>query len=80
MGDAQLEAPPDTPAVSAELAIALAGRWGGTLELPGQSLRLAFVIAVDADGKLSATFDSPDQGQTAVNSSVSVRISCSGPA
>ncbi len=38
------------------------GLWQGTLKVPGNELRVVFHINKAADGKLSATFDSPDQG------------------
>ena len=63
-GDTEIEAPPPAPPISAELAAALAGRWEGKLEVPGQPLRIAFVLELDSEGTLSATLDSPDQGQT----------------
>jgi len=41
---------------------AIEGEWEGTLEVQGQSLKIIVKIAVDADGTLKATLDSPDQG------------------
>jgi pimeloyl-ACP methyl ester carboxylesterase len=38
------------------------GLWQGTLKMPGVELRIVFHINKADDGKLSATFDSPDQG------------------
>ncbi len=38
------------------------GDWQGTLDLGGQKLRLVFHIARGADGKLTGTLDSLDQG------------------
>jgi pimeloyl-ACP methyl ester carboxylesterase len=38
------------------------GLWQGTLKVPGGELRVVFHIAKAADGKLTATLDSPDQG------------------
>ena len=38
------------------------GLWQGTLKVPGGELRIVFDINKAADGKLSATIDSPDQG------------------
>jgi len=40
----------------------LMGIWQGKLEVSGMSLRIVFNIAKDAEGKLTATMDSPDQG------------------
>ena len=39
----------------------LVGIWQGKLEVPGMSLRIVFNITKDAEGKLTATMDSPDQ-------------------
>ncbi|MBA7497558.1 hypothetical protein ES704_00286 [subsurface metagenome] len=39
----------------------LVGIWQGKLEVSGISLRIIFNIAKDAEGKLTATMDSPDQ-------------------
>ncbi len=65
-GDAQIEATAPGPEVPAEIAAVLVGRWEGALNVPGQPqpLRLALVLATDSEGNLSATLDSPDQGQT----------------
>ena len=41
---------------------AAAGHWAGTLSAMGTELRLVFHVEQDADGKLSGTLDSPDQG------------------
>ena len=38
------------------------GLWQGTLKVPGGELRVVFHINKAADGKLTATLDSPDQG------------------
>ncbi len=38
------------------------GDWQGTLDVGGQKLRLVFHIARGADGKLTGTLDSLDQG------------------
>ena len=38
------------------------GLWQGTLKVPGGELRVVFYINRAADGKLTATLDSPDQG------------------
>ena len=40
----------------------MAGHWVGTLSAMGTELRLVFHIERDADGALSGTMDSPDQG------------------
>ncbi|HEY0428968.1 MAG TPA: alpha/beta fold hydrolase [Pyrinomonadaceae bacterium] len=40
------------------------GKWLGTLEFNGVSLRLALKVAKEAGGSLTATFDSIDQGAT----------------
>jgi len=42
------------------------GLWQGTLKVPGGELRVVFHINKAADGKLSATLDSPDQGATGI--------------
>jgi hypothetical protein len=44
----------------------VAGLWQGTLKVPGAELRVVFHIDKAADGKLSATLDSPDQGATGI--------------
>ena len=44
----------------------IAGRWVGTLTVQGFELHLAFRIQSDADGRLSALLDSPDQGATGI--------------
>ncbi len=38
------------------------GLWQGTLKVPGGELRIVFHVNKAADGKLTATLDSPDQG------------------
>lgn len=38
------------------------GDWEGVLEIPGGSLRFVLHVARTEDGTLSATLDSPDQG------------------
>ena len=53
-------AQPMDPAVAARAV----GTWSGTLSAGTQTLRLVFHIEADADGALTATMDSPDQGQT----------------
>jgi fermentation-respiration switch protein FrsA (DUF1100 family) len=50
------------PGALADEPAAPAGTWQGSLELGAIKLRLAFHLAVDADGKWSATLDSIDQG------------------
>jgi hypothetical protein len=50
-------------AVDADTAAAVTGTWSGTLAAGGAELRLIFRLAY-ADGALSGTMDSPDQGQT----------------
>ena len=42
------------------------GLWQGTLTVPGGELRVVFHINKAADGKLTATMDSPDQGATRI--------------
>ena len=42
------------------------GLWLGKLTVPGGELRIVFHINKAADGKLSATLDSPDQGATGI--------------
>ena len=59
----------DTPEVTAEAvspedAANVAGTWNGTMEAGPQTLRIVFHIVAGADGALTATMDSPDQGQT----------------
>ena len=46
----------------ASAAKGVVGLWQGTLKVPGGELRVVFHINKAADGKLSATLDSPDQG------------------
>jgi len=49
--------------VGAQEAPAVAGTWAGVLDTGGAgTLRLVFHLAPAADGSLSATLDSPDQG------------------
>ena len=45
-----------------EQASVLVGDWKGTLQVQQAKLRVAFHIVKQADGSLSATMDSPDQG------------------
>lgn len=54
------KAPNAAPAKKASSSVA--GDWQGTLEDGGQKLRLALHIKQAADGALSATLDSLDQG------------------
>jgi uncharacterized protein len=42
------------------------GLWQGTLKVPGGELRVVFHLNKAADGKLTATMDSPDQGATGI--------------
>ena len=46
----------------ASAAKGVEGLWQGALKVPGGELRIVFHINKAADGKLSATLDSPDQG------------------
>jgi pimeloyl-ACP methyl ester carboxylesterase len=50
----------------ASAAKGVEGLWQGTLKVPGGELRIVFHINKAADGKLSATLDSPDQGATGI--------------
>ncbi len=50
--------------VSPENAAKIAGTWSGTMEAGAQNLRIVFHLVADADGALTATMDSPDQGQS----------------
>ncbi len=59
-GSSQPAEAEDTAAPEAEKAL-LAGAWQGTLDA-GVKLRIVFQIQRTAEGKLSATLDSPDQG------------------
>ncbi len=62
----------ESTGVDPELAAKVVGTWSGRLDAGGQVLRLAFHIQAAADGSLSGTMDSPDQGQTGLGlSSVS---------
>ncbi|MHB0936634.1 MAG: alpha/beta hydrolase family protein [Armatimonadota bacterium] len=42
----------------------LVGTWAGTLKVQNQQLRLVFKITAGANGTLTGTLDSPDQGAT----------------
>lgn len=44
----------------------IAGDWEGTLEAPGQSVKIIFHI-VNTDGKLTAKLDVPSQGAMGLN-------------
>jgi hypothetical protein len=50
----------------ASTAKGVEGLWQGTLKVPGGELRVVFHINKAADGKLTATMDSPDQGATGI--------------
>ena len=50
--------------VSPENAAKVAGTWSGTLSAGAQTLRIVFHVAAAEAGALTATMDSPDQGQT----------------
>lgn len=56
-GEAKVELPKSSPAVSAELE----GNWEGTLETPGGVLRLVVHFKNQPDKTVKATLDSPDQ-------------------
>ena len=59
------EAPEMTAeAVSPEDAAKVAGTWSGTMQAGAQTLRIVFHVVAGADGALTATMDSPDQGQS----------------
>src|SRR5688572_18069129 len=61
-------------ATPATVATEVVGDWTGALALPGgQSLRLAFHVSRTADGGLSATMDSPDQGAFRIPAEVSLQ-------
>ncbi len=51
-----------TSGCKASAAKGVEGLWQGKLKVPGGELRIVFHINKAADGKLSATLDSPDQG------------------
>lgn len=53
--------------ISAQTGIAKS--WEGSLNVSGTMLKLVFHIASDADGKLSGTLDSPDQGAKGIPAS-----------
>jgi len=52
-----------TPAATAPPVV---GDWQGALSAGGSSLRMVLHVTQDADGKLSGTMDSPDQGATGI--------------
>jgi hypothetical protein len=56
-GEAKVELPKSSPAVTAELE----GNWEGTIETPNGSLRLVVHFANQADKTVKATMDSLDQ-------------------
>jgi hypothetical protein len=58
IGEATIEPPPMSPAVSKQLE----GVWNGTLSAGGRSLRLAVTIANQPDGAAIATSVSVDEG------------------
>ena len=45
---------------------AFVGKWEGTLVVEGMKMNVAFNISQAADGTLTATFDSPDQGASGI--------------
>jgi hypothetical protein len=55
--------PVESTALDPALAAEVVGDWSGELNAGGQNLRLVFHIVAAADGSLSGTMDSPDQGQ-----------------
>jgi len=59
-------APPAGAAAGEAKAPSLEGAWLGTLKVPGMDLRVVFNITAKADGALSGTLDSPDQGATGI--------------
>lgn len=44
----------------------ISGNWWGTIELPGQSLKVGFEIISDTDGSISGSMDVPAQGATGI--------------
>ncbi|HYL93587.1 MAG TPA: CocE/NonD family hydrolase [Alphaproteobacteria bacterium] len=71
MGSAVVAQPTTSQVLSgkeaqASTAAGIEGIWSGTLEAGGQKLRLALKVTRAADGKLSATLDSLDQGATGI--------------
>lgn len=59
------EAAEEAPAME-EPPPSVVGDWEGRLNAVGASLRIIFHIQEDADGTLSATLDSPDQGASGI--------------
>jgi len=53
---------PSTVAAPAKSAMSLEGVWNGALDVQGQKLHLVLKVKKSADGKLSGTLDSVDQG------------------
>jgi len=51
-----------TVAVAQTPASPVAGAWEGAIEVGAMKLRIGVSVAVQPDGKLTATMDSPDQG------------------
>jgi hypothetical protein len=66
-GDAKIEPPPASPAVSTQFE----GAWNGTLSAGGRTLRLAVTIANQPDGSAIATSVSLDEGGLTLPSVVS---------
>jgi pimeloyl-ACP methyl ester carboxylesterase len=55
-----------SPMAAGSTAQQIQGAWQGKLVVPGGSLRVVFHITARADGTLTATMDSPDQGATGI--------------
>ncbi len=53
-------------AISKQTADLLRGRWEGKLEVPGSALTIVMVFAVGAEGNVSGTMSSPDQGSSQI--------------
>ncbi|HEX3043766.1 MAG TPA: alpha/beta fold hydrolase [Bacillota bacterium] len=51
-----------TPTVASGATSDISGTWLGALKVSGIEMRLVFKITKNADGSLSSTMDSPDQG------------------
>lgn len=51
---------------AASAAGSMSGRWEGTLNTPGQPLKVVFHVTEGAAGKLTGTMDSPSQGATGI--------------
>ncbi len=56
----------DAPAPSAAAHDRWLGDWNGALDVGGRRLRLTFHVSRRADGALTATLDSPDQGASGI--------------